>query len=93
MLSCTYVSSRLYATKFLHILLRTSASNHVSFRNWSIEMLTNQLYDENQTIKMIALNALNEAADNEVSNPQNDTLGIFDFLMPSVDPILFPRTI
>lgn len=29
-------------------------------------MLVNQLYDENETISMIALNALNEAVDKKV---------------------------
>lgn len=66
-LSCNYVSSRLYATKFLQVLLRIRAWNHEDFCNWLIEMLVNQLYDDNQTIAMVALNALNEAADNKVS--------------------------
>lgn len=64
-LSCNYVSSRLYATKFLQVLLRIRAWNHEDFCNWLIEMLVNQLYDDNQTIAMVALNALNEAADNK----------------------------
>lgn len=72
MLSCSFASSRLYATKFLHVLLRTSASKHESFRNWAIEMLVNQLYDENQSVSMVALNALNEASDNRVSILYND---------------------
>ncbi|XP_065214421.1 rapamycin-insensitive companion of mTOR isoform X2 [Planococcus citri] len=64
-LSCNFVSSRMYGTKYLHVLLRTSASKHESFRNWAIEMLANQLHDDNNAISSIALNALNEAADNK----------------------------
>lgn len=66
-LSCRFASSRLYATKYLLVLLRIGVKKSRNFQHWVIEMLINQLYDENQTIAMIALNLLNEASDYKVS--------------------------
>lgn len=67
-LSCKQVSSRLYATKFLHVLLRTPLRKHRDYVSWVIELLVNQLYDENKAISLAAINALDEACDCKVNH-------------------------
>uniref|UniRef100_A0A1B6C0I0 Rapamycin-insensitive companion of mTOR domain-containing protein n=1 Tax=Clastoptera arizonana TaxID=38151 RepID=A0A1B6C0I0_9HEMI len=62
-LSCKQVPSRLFATKFLHVLLRTPIRKHKDYFTWVIEILVNQLYDENKTVSLAAINALDEACD------------------------------
>lgn len=59
-LSCNQESSRLYATQFLHVLLR--AGNPL-FSSWAIQLLVNQLYDKSRAIYSSALATLHEACE------------------------------
>ncbi|KAJ8979985.1 hypothetical protein NQ317_016648 [Molorchus minor] len=57
-LICNLESSRLYATQFLHILLR---ANNPLFSSWAIQLLVNQLYDKSRSVYLSALSTLHEA--------------------------------
>ncbi|XP_050502878.1 rapamycin-insensitive companion of mTOR [Diabrotica virgifera virgifera] len=59
-ITCNQESSRLYATQFLHVLLR--AGNPL-FSSWAIQLLVNQLYDKSRSIFLSALATLNEACE------------------------------
>ncbi|CAG9860535.1 unnamed protein product [Phyllotreta striolata] len=78
-LSCNQESSRLYATQFLHVLLR--AGNPL-FSSWAIQLLVNQLGDKSRAVCLSALATLHESC--ELSdclealieiNPNMDNLG------------------
>ncbi|XP_050533366.1 rapamycin-insensitive companion of mTOR [Daktulosphaira vitifoliae] len=65
-LSCSQQKSRLYATHYLRALLRFnahSAENPVITGQWILELLILQINDDNSTIYMAALEALDEACD------------------------------
>lgn len=53
-------SGRLYATKFLRVLLRTRIP---MFRSWGMEVLVTQLYDQSRAVAMAALNVVDEACE------------------------------
>lgn len=56
---------KIYATKFLGMLIRSKAHN---IAHWGIDMLTGQLFDqESQVVPGIALNMLDEAADDKMN--------------------------
>ena len=55
---------RLYATKFLGVLLRSKTPN---FAQWGIDLLVNQLYDKSKVIPWIALDILHEACDDKMN--------------------------
>lgn len=65
-LSCKHTASRLYATRFLRVLLRTPLRKHLNYAAWVIELLVNQLHDEDKAISLAAINALDEACDCKV---------------------------
>lgn len=66
-LVCPQVSSRLYATKFLRILLRTPLNKHdEDYGQWVVELLANQLSDKNRAVSLAAVSALDEACDCQV---------------------------
>uniref|UniRef100_A0A8C9VQ69 RPTOR independent companion of MTOR, complex 2b n=1 Tax=Scleropages formosus TaxID=113540 RepID=A0A8C9VQ69_SCLFO len=56
-------SCRLYATKYLRVLLR---ANVEFFSSWGIELLVTQLHDCTKAISMEALDILNEACEEKV---------------------------
>ncbi|XP_050401999.1 rapamycin-insensitive companion of mTOR [Patella vulgata] len=56
--------ARLYATKFLRVLLRTGING---FEVWGLQLLVTQLYDTSQAVAMSALNILDEACDIQVN--------------------------
>lgn len=64
-LTCDQVSSRLYATQFLSILLRASLDSKAGYSAWVVESLVNQLQDEKKQVALCALSSLDEACDNE----------------------------
>ncbi|KAL3268353.1 hypothetical protein HHI36_007469 [Cryptolaemus montrouzieri] len=57
-LKCNIESSRLYATQFLLILLRSGVPN---FASWGIPLLVDQLSDTAKVISLVALSILHEA--------------------------------
>lgn len=68
-LSCSQQKSRLYATRFLRVLLRFNAHraedvNTTGF--WILESLISQTVDDNSVVSMAALDALDEACDYKV---------------------------
>jgi hypothetical protein len=65
-LTCDQVSSRLYATQFLSILLRTKLELQPDYLNWVVESIVNQLQDEKKLVSLCALSALDEACDDKV---------------------------
>ncbi|XP_026686268.1 rapamycin-insensitive companion of mTOR-like [Diaphorina citri] len=64
-LTCDQVSSRLYATQFLSILLRTKLELQPDYLNWVVESIVNQLQDEKKLVSLCALSALDEACDDK----------------------------
>lgn len=65
-LSCSQQKSRLYATRFLRILLRFNAhraEDVVVTGFWILELLISQTVDDNPVVSMAALDALDEACD------------------------------
>ena len=62
-LTAAPASARLYATKFLRVLLRIKSQ---FFNNWGIEFLTNQLYDCDAEVVEAAISVLEEACEDEV---------------------------
>jgi rapamycin-insensitive companion of mTOR len=68
-LSCSQQKSRLYATRFLRILLRFNAhraEDVVVTGFWILELLISQTADDNPIVSMAALDALDEACDYNV---------------------------
>ncbi|CAL1528119.1 unnamed protein product, partial [Lymnaea stagnalis] len=61
-LTATQDVCRLYATKMLRVLMRAGTPG---FHQWGIELLVTQLYDQEKSIVMSAINILDEACDNE----------------------------
>ncbi|KAL4617283.1 rapamycin-insensitive companion of mTOR-like isoform X2 [Arapaima gigas] len=57
-------SCRLYATKYLRVLLR---ANVEFFSSWGIELLVTQLHDRNKAISTEALDILDEACDEKAN--------------------------
>lgn len=57
-LTSTSDAIRLYATQFLRILLRAEISN---FTDWTVELLLFQLFDQNNSVALAALDILDEA--------------------------------
>lgn len=70
-LSCSQQKSRLYATRFLRVLLRFNAhraEDVVVTGLWILELLVSQTVDENPVVSKAALDALDEACDYEVES-------------------------
>lgn len=68
-LSCSQQKSRLYATRFLRVLLRFiahRAENITVTGLWVLEQLVSQTADENPVVSKAAVDALDEACDYEV---------------------------
>eukprot|EP00111_Clytia_hemisphaerica_P003838 TCONS_00011021-protein len=63
-LSAAPLTARLYATKFLRVLLRVKCPY---FRIWGIEFLTNQLYDQEIEIVETAIEILEEACEDDAN--------------------------
>ncbi|ESO86448.1 hypothetical protein LOTGIDRAFT_129240 [Lottia gigantea] len=59
-LTASNESARLYATKFLRVLLRTGVNG---FDVWGLQYLVTQMYDPSQVVAMSALHILDEACD------------------------------
>ncbi|CAG9817290.1 unnamed protein product [Phaedon cochleariae] len=59
-LTCSSESSRLYATQFLHILLR---SGNPLFSTWGVKLLVDRLFDKSRAIYLSALATLHEACE------------------------------
>eukprot|EP00795_Rhopilema_esculentum_P004460 gene4460-20703_t len=57
-------SSRLYATRFMRVLLRAKTQY---FSNWGMELLTNQLYDQASEVVAEAIDVLQEACEDEAN--------------------------
>jgi hypothetical protein len=55
--------SRLYATKFLLVLIRAHTPD---FANWGMELLVMQLYDPSIQVSLVASDILDEACDHQV---------------------------
>jgi len=55
--------SRLYATKFLLVLIRAQSPD---FETWGMELLVMQLYDASIQISLAASDILDEACDHQV---------------------------
>lgn len=73
-LSCSQQKSRLYATRFLRVLLRFNAhraEDVVVTGLWILELLVSQTVDENPVVSKAALDALDEACDYEVKSVKN----------------------
>lgn len=73
-LSCSQQKSRLYATRFLRMLLRFIAhrAENVSVTGlWVLELLVSQTVDENTVVSKAAVDALDEACDYEVRRIKN----------------------
>ncbi|KAG8285859.1 hypothetical protein J6590_072100 [Homalodisca vitripennis] len=62
-LVCDQDSSRLYATKFLRVLLRTPLTKRADYARWVVELLATQLSDKNRAVSLSAIAALDEACD------------------------------
>lgn len=58
------LSARLYATKFMRVLLRIKSPY---FSNWGIEFLTNQLYDCENDVVETTIKILEEACEDEAN--------------------------
>lgn len=58
-------SSRLYATQFMVVLLRARVPN---FHEWGVSLVLNQLKDNSKSVRLAALNILDEACDEPVSS-------------------------
>ncbi|KAK3927944.1 Rapamycin-insensitive companion of mTOR [Frankliniella fusca] len=56
-------SSRLYATQFLVVLLRARVPN---FHEWGIPLIVNQVRDKSKSVRLAALNILDEACDENI---------------------------
>jgi rapamycin-insensitive companion of mTOR len=68
-LSCSQQKSRLYATRFLRLLLRFNAHRAEDITTtglWILESLISQTLDDNQVVSTAALDALDEACDHKV---------------------------
>jgi len=68
-LSCSQQKSRLYATRFLRVLLRFNAHHAedlIVTGLWILELLITQTFDDNPVVSKAALNALDEACDYRV---------------------------
>lgn len=68
-LSCSQQKSRLYATRFLRLLLRFNAHRAEDVATtglWILESLISQTLDDNQVVSTAALDALDEACDYKV---------------------------
>lgn len=68
-LSSSQQKSRLYATRFLRVLLRFNAhcAEDVAVTGlWILELLVSQTVDENPVVSKTALDALDEACDYRV---------------------------
>ncbi|XP_057305998.1 rapamycin-insensitive companion of mTOR-like isoform X2 [Hydractinia symbiolongicarpus] len=63
-LTASPLSSRLYATKLLRVLLRVKSPY---FSNWGIEFLTNQLYDQEAEVVETTIDILEEACEDEAN--------------------------
>lgn len=55
---------RLYATKHLRVLLRAGVE---FFSSWGMELLVTQLHDHSKTVSMEALDILDEACEDKVT--------------------------
>ena len=62
-------SARLYGTQLLRAFVRVGAEE---FSQWGVELLVGQLYDESNIVSLAALDVLDEACDNEVSECDNE---------------------
>lgn len=56
-------SSRLYATQFMVVLLRARVPN---FHDWGLALVINQVKDTSKSVRLAALNILDEACDEPV---------------------------
>lgn len=56
-------SSRLYATQFLVVLLRARVPN---FHEWGLPLVINQISDKSKSVRLAALNMLDEACDEHI---------------------------
>lgn len=67
-LSCSQQKSRLFATRFLRVLLRFNAhrAEDVASGLWILELLLLQTLDESPVVSSAALDALDEACDYKV---------------------------
>ncbi|CAG2069451.1 unnamed protein product, partial [Timema podura] len=65
-LTASTVSSRLYATQFLLVLLRAKLPD---FHKWGVELLVNQLYDQSKAVSLVAIAILEEATEEKVLCP------------------------
>ena len=78
---------RIYATKFLGVLLRAKAHN---VAHWGLDLITAQLFDpESKIVPIVALSVLDEASDDKLNleamvcslqNKDLDHLGKYLFL-------------
>ncbi|XP_074598789.1 rapamycin-insensitive companion of Tor [Brevipalpus obovatus] len=59
-LACDIESARLYATKYLRVLLRIGSED---FRDWALELLSQRLSDDSQAVVLAAIDVLEEACD------------------------------
>jgi hypothetical protein len=66
-LTCSFQSSRLYATQFFRLLLRAKLPD---LSKWGVELLVKQLGDESPSVKLAALDILEEAVHDKVINKQ-----------------------
>ena len=56
---------RIYATKFLGVLLRSKSNN---IAHWGLDLITGQIFDEeSKIVPIVALNILDEAADDKMN--------------------------
>ena len=56
---------RIYATKFLGVLLRAKAHN---VAHWGLDLITAQLFDpESKIVPIVALSVLDEASDDKLN--------------------------
>eukprot|EP00794_Sanderia_malayensis_P007811 gene7810-8657_t len=63
-LTASPLASRLYSTKFMRVLLRAKTPY---FSNWGMELLTNQLYDQENEVVAEAIDVLQEACEDEAN--------------------------
>ncbi|XP_014664645.1 PREDICTED: rapamycin-insensitive companion of mTOR-like [Priapulus caudatus] len=57
-------SCRVYATQHLRVLLRAHV---LKFDGWGVDMLVQQLYDKSKAVSLLALDVLDEAAEDEAT--------------------------
>jgi len=62
-LTCSDDGSRLYATQFLRVLVRSKLPD---FSKWGIDLLVNQLSDASKSVSLAALDILEEAIHDKV---------------------------